>query len=221
MVVFPELPLTSAYLEQLPAGLDSYPDAQVKGSFMRAIVNVRPDGFDPHVLPDPIAEIFLNPPELSEWVPEVRLVTVMTALRDAAFDDDASHHAFESKMLASVLAGPMYRVLFAVISPRRMAVKGEDKWTHMHRGTRRESLEFNENGNLGRIHYPSHLFSPRYVDVCAEAIATVYRLSRAPDPAVRVLEYTPTSSLLEVVYDQGRPRGEVLGGADGLSNTGS
>ena len=47
MALFPGLPLTSAYLEALPEGLASYPDALVRGSFVRAIVNVRPPGFEP------------------------------------------------------------------------------------------------------------------------------------------------------------------------------
>lgn len=208
MAMYPGLPLTSAYLEQLPAGLDSYPEAMVKGSFIRAIVKERPDGFDPSVLPPELASVFLTPPQVADWVPEVKLVTVMTAQRDVAFSNDQDHRAFTRHMLSSILGGPMYRVLFRVISPQWMANKGEDKWQIMHRGTRRETMELNDNGNLGRLHYPQGLFSPMYVDMCAEAIASVYRLSRAPDPDVRVLEYTPTSSLLEVLYDQGRPRGE-------------
>ena len=208
MGTFGGLPLTSAYLERLPDGLGSYPDAQLKGSFVRAVIKALPDSLDPQQLPDELAEIILSPPELSEWVPEVRLITLMTVLRDVAFGDDDEYDAYTRGMLSSVLAGPMYRVLFAVISPNRMAVKGEDKWTHMHRGTRRESLERNQNGNLGQLHYPENLFSPLYIKMCAEAIATVYRLSRAPDPEVRILEYTATCTTLEVLYDRSLPRGE-------------
>ena len=66
MAMYPGLPLTSAYLEQLPAGLDSYPEAMVKGSFIRAIVKERPDGFDPSVLPPELASVFLTPPSMEE-----------------------------------------------------------------------------------------------------------------------------------------------------------
>lgn len=101
------------------------------------MINGLPDGFDPQQLPDELADIILSPPEASEWVPEVRLITLMTVLRDVAFGDDDGYDACMRGMLSSVLAGPMYRVLFALISPNRMAVKGEDEWTRMHRGTRR------------------------------------------------------------------------------------
>lgn len=50
----------------------------------------------------------------------------------------------------------------------------------------------------------------------AEAIATVYRLSRALHPEVRILEYTATRTTLEILFDRSRPRGKVEGGELGF-----
>lgn len=207
---YANLPHTRAYLDSLPAGLDSYPDATVKGSLVRALVERVPPAVLESDLPPEIRRLYDEPPLVSDWVPEVRLTAMAKVARDLAFDSDEGLQGFVREGLTEVFGGPLYRIVFALVSPTRLAKSGTKRWSAIVRGTKRELLEINENGNLGVIRYEPHLYDESICRLVLEALMVAYGLSRAPNPQGHLLEWTPTSAKLEVIYDRSRPRGPAV-----------
>jgi hypothetical protein len=208
---FDELPMTSAFLERLPTGWDSYPEVRVKGSIVRGVIEHEPPGYELERVPEPLRSLLANPPLVSDWLPETHLVTLTLAFRDIFFQTDAAYLDWAEETLGSTLRGPLYRILFALISPGRLARSGAKRWGALRVGTSREHIELNENGNLGRIHYPAELYDPFFLETLLRGMTAVYRLSKAADPKIQVLEWTPESALIEVLYDQSQPRGAAIG----------
>ncbi len=206
-----DLPQTREYLASLPAGLESYPEATVKGSLMRELVNRPPPPMKIDAVPEDLRPLFDDPPLVSEWVPEVRLVALcMTTLEIAYEGEQAPYCDFIQKAMHDVMGSPLYRVLFALLSPHRLAKGSQKRWDALRRGTTRQLLERNENGNVGVIGYPPNLFNRFYIANTLAGLLGIYQLSRAPDPVGRILEWTPTSATLEIIYDQSKPRGRKL-----------
>ena len=96
----------------------------------------------------------------------------------------------------------LYRILFAVLSPVRLAKGADKKWIALRKGSRREMIEATAEFNRGRVVYPEMGYSKLYVRLLCKGFLTAYRLSRAKDAAVRLESWTPTESLIEIVYDR-------------------
>lgn len=203
-------PMTRAYVESLPAGLDAYPETVIKGSMARGMIELRPENFDAARLPAPIKALFDNPPLVSDWFPEAKLVAMSCAMREGFFESDEQYIAWVRQGLHKVFSGPLYRVVFALISPTRLVKSSTRRWGALRRGTQRELVELNENGNLGRVRYPAGLYNELYAQVVLAGLLAIYSLSRAPNPLGSVLEVSEHSTLLEVIYDRDRPRGPAL-----------
>ena len=203
-------PRTREYLDSLPAGLESYPEVQIKGSMARGMIELQPKNFELAALPPQLRPLFENPPLVSQWVPEVHLIAMCCAMREAFFESDEAYLQWVRQGLRQIFAGPLYRMVFALFSPTRLVKSSTRRWGAIRRGTQRELVELNVNGNLGRVRYPPRLYNDLYAKVLLEGLLTAYQLSRAPNPIGEVLEVAEHSTLLEIIYNRARPRGEPL-----------
>jgi hypothetical protein len=198
-----EMPRTAAWLERLPRGLDSYPDCQVKGSLLRRLV--KSQMLHPHAgdLPPRIRAWLETPPLVSAWVPEVHLFAALHALRDLVFDDTALDD-YVSAGIQRMISGPLYKIMFLVVSPKRLLQGIGRRWDQFHRGT---TLDVgNDQGATldAVVTHPPHMYSPTIQRVTAASFRTAvvaaggegYRVMVATD------DCTPTASVLRVV----RPR---------------
>lgn len=194
------LPRTRAYVEALPEGLDSYPQTLLKGSACGAILQNLPE-IDLAVIPDELRGMLENPPPVSVWIPEIPVAALIHTLCESHFTDDEAFLAWAEAGFANYFGSALYRILFAVLSPVRLARGADKKWGALRQGSRREMIEATETYNRGRIVYPPHAFSRLYVEMLCRGFVAAYRLSRAKNPAVRLLSWSPTESTLEIVYD--------------------
>lgn len=195
------LPRTREYLATLPDGLDSYPEAQAKGSMARTVLDYKPDALDPGRMPDELRWMLEHPPTANQWIPETRVLALMHAVRELAFDDDAGFLDWVSDALSELFGNPMYRMLMAMASPHMLARQADRAWARVRRGTVRELEELGANHNVGVLRYPPYLFDRLSMDIACTGVAIPYRMSRAKAPEVRLVEWTPTYSRLLVVYD--------------------
>ncbi len=201
MPLLDELPRTASYLAALPDGLDAYPECQAKGSMARAVLDYKPDRLEVADLPEELRWMLEHPPTSNQWIPETRVLALMHAVRDLAFDSDEAYVEWVAASLYDLFATPMYRLLMAMASPQLLARQAERAWARVRRGTVRELEELGANRNVGLLRYPNNLFDPLSMEIVRAGIAATYRLSRARAPEVRVIEWTPTYSRLLVVYD--------------------
>ena len=134
------LPSVAAYLSRLPADLDSYPDALIKGSVVREVIgesDVLPRLVSGQV-PPRVEALMRDPPPLASWVPEVHFTAALAAVGDLCFSGLRGMSAFERWMLErnrTLLASPLYKILFLVVSPERIFLGIEKRWGAFHRGS--------------------------------------------------------------------------------------
>jgi hypothetical protein len=193
------LPLLTRYVERLPNGLDSYPNVMAKGSILSRLVDSY-QGVAPEGLPAQLEAHFARRPAPTEWVPEVHLVALTTSLVDTLFRDQPAA-AFERWALLEnkqLLSGPLYRVLFAVLSPERILVGMEKRWSAFHRGTTFEPVEAGRFMAIVRFAYPPHLLSPQTLITRSTAIRAAVETAGAKLVSVEAREESPKSTLFEV-----------------------
>ncbi|HET6583117.1 MAG TPA: hypothetical protein VFG69_06715 [Nannocystaceae bacterium] len=198
-----KMPRMAAWLEGLPHGLDSYPECQVKGSLLRRLV--KSQQLQPHAehLPAGLLPWFEAPPLVSAWVPEVHMFAMLHALRDMVFDD-AKLDEFVSAGIQRMISSPLYRLMFLVVSPKRLLHGIGRRWEQFHRGTAMEV-----GRDLGAtidavVTHPANMYSPTIRRISAASFRTTvvaaggngYRVEVATD------DCSPTSSIFRVI----RPR---------------
>lgn len=185
----------------LPEGLDSYPEAQAKGSMARTVLDHQPETLDPAKLPDELRWMLEHPPTANQWIPEARVLALMHAVRDLAFESDEAFFEWVRTSLRELFSTPMYRLLMAMTSPQMLARQADRAWARVRRGTVRQLEEQGDTHNLGVLRYPPYLFDRFSMGIVCAGVEVTYRLSRARAPEVRMLEWTPTYSRIMVVYD--------------------
>lgn len=157
-----KLPSLSSYLERLPRGLDSYPDVVVKASVYRdSLASLSLDDCL-GVLPDELRELVTHPLPVTAWVPEVRSLSILIAVRDRHFPQtEAGVDAYEEWVFERnyrLLRRPLYRALFMLLSPERLISGVERRWSAFRRGTSLRVVERSEGRADLAITHPENLF---------------------------------------------------------------
>lgn len=201
------LPPVAAYLDALPAGLDSYPTTLVKASTVGQIIRMLPEEVRNAERTCPLGDMIDEPPPVSSWIPEVHMVALVTALRETAFASDGAFLAWIREGFEAFWGGSMYRVLMTVASPQLLVRGGDKRWKAMWRGSTRRIFETHPNGNFARVDFPRNLVNRIYAEASCVGFGVAYRMSRAPDPEVRIEELTPTYYVTRVLYDRSKPIG--------------
>jgi hypothetical protein len=154
-------PATRAYLDGLPDGLASFPECQAKASLLRDMVASRPIAPNAATLPAELCELIRNPPPLSSWIPEVAFNAASMAMYDEHFgsEDTARFEDWVFDFNRDLFRKPLYRILFLLISPRRLLTNVASRWGAFHRGTSLSLIEIKEGAGRLRLEYPSGVFA--------------------------------------------------------------
>lgn len=200
-----ELPHTRRYVESLPQGLGSYPDLLVKGSVPRIVTLDPPEGFVRERLPPEIWQLIDSPPLVSDWVPEVHVVAMSNALLDLAFPSEPELFQWIEVKLEQLTTSRMYRILASMTSPQQLVRMASRAYQGFRKGSTRTIIEKADNYNIGLLEYPAYSFNPLYMEFVGISLLGPYRLSRAKNPGWKVLEWTPTASKLQMIYDVDQP----------------
>ena len=135
-VTGPPLPTAlQSFLDALPAGLDSYPQAVAKASILRTFL-AKTDATKGWAgdLPAPLPALVEAPPPDSAWVLEAHCHGVYLAARDLLFPTDTSYIAHWRAVNESIVTGKLYRAIFALISPARVLTGTGSRWGRLHDG---------------------------------------------------------------------------------------
>jgi hypothetical protein len=156
-------PLVHELVSKLPDGFDSYPEFVSKFSVLRARFMRRPTAVDPALLPRPVADLFVAPPASSAWVPSVTVQTAALAFADTHFGGPGG----ETRYLALVrsdnernLSSPLYRALFALISPEGLSRRLSERWNAFHRGPTLTAVERTPRSVTLALEYPRSFYHP-------------------------------------------------------------
>lgn len=150
-----------SYIASLPDGLASYPEARVKGSLVRSSLTASPRPLTVGMgLPPRLEAIILAPPAASDWIPEAELWALRTCMYDRDFADAGGMAAYSEWVYGlnlRLLRSPLYRILFAVLSPERLFVGSTNRWSAFHKGTSMEDVQATRGRGRFRLKTPPYL----------------------------------------------------------------
>ncbi len=171
------------YLATLPSGLESYPDATVKGSVLRAM-RTHPAcvALATHRgLPPAIARLVADPPTMTSWIPEVPFNVMMAGLYDHAFRDQGGFPAYEAwvcEQNVKLFYAPFYRALFAVVGPQRLLSAVGARWGAFRRGSALSVTRSDATSADLRLVFPHHLEAPTALHAFSAAFRAAMRVAR-------------------------------------------
>jgi hypothetical protein len=163
-------PTVARYLEGLPNGVESYPEARVKGSVLRSALVEADFKPEPGVLPEPLERVAKDPPANSTWVPETFHSALMGAIYDARFSEHGGMPAFEASVFdrnRRLFRSPLYRVLFYVVRPERVFIGAQNRWAAFHRGSEVSIVGEGTSSRTLRLSHPPRLFSEHAIHAFA------------------------------------------------------
>ena len=158
--------------------------------------------------------LVLAPPPVSCWVPEVHINVVHLAVLDQCFDEDWPWHAWTGRLLDEMMNSPLYRMLFTLMSPRRLTQGGDRRWAAVRRGVQRETLDATEGGFLARFSFPQGLFDRRLAHAQALALQLAYRHTAAKYATALLEQLTAHEALIRVDYRLGAPADSLADGTE-------
>lgn len=151
-------PSLARYLDALPRGLDSYPECEAKASLARSMFDEHPVAKFAPELPAPLAELIIQPPPMSAWIPEVHLRAILRVIHDRVLLDRRDFIRWTYEAQKRLLGGPIYALLFFVMSLERLAEIGPSRWARFHRGT---TMTIEQSGAQSKVGFT---FPPRLFD---------------------------------------------------------
>lgn len=185
--------LLAAYLERLPRGLASHPEAQVKGSVVRALVSTSPIAVPRDALPPELLLLVDDPPLPNAWVHEVAVLALGLAFEERM--PPAEHEAWVESRNRKLLTNPLYRILFAAIGPERLLTGLSNRWSAFRRGSSIEVTERRPGWVALTLTYPPHLHSPETLHNFAVSFRVTALSAGAKHVIVRVDERSPTTAV--------------------------
>lgn len=180
-------PTLDAYLDQVPRGFDSFPSCLIKASVIRDALNNKPLADDPS-LPAPIRAFLQNPPPVSSRVPEVLSNAMLLTLYDVHFGALGRQAAWDWMHAATykLLRTPLYRILFAVLSPERLLSGLAQRWQAFRRGSELIMTDKNAGSARLKLVFPAGLHTDLTLDLLSAAIQAAIDCSGARSVNVEV-----------------------------------
>lgn len=183
---------TRAYLASLPDGISSYPECRCKAAVWKNILKwtdtrTLPDRIpmDPPILPDPNT---LN----SSWIPLVKHFVGHLVLRDCLFptDDDIYRHFLTANR--RLLSGPLYRVMFAVASPKMCVQAADRRFSKLFEGITLSAVITDAHSTRVELKYPPALMPALVGRLYLTAFEMAAQLAGGKDVTGKVISHSNT-----------------------------
>lgn len=187
-------PSVESYLAELPRGLGSYPQCVAKASVLGDALESRPLHPPAGALPPEILTLVRDPPPVSSWVPETHSNAVLLAILDEHFGahETAQFDDWVYVRNRRLFRRPLYRILFAVVSPERLLVGAERRWEAFHKGTKLSVRVTDESSATMELHSPPHLFPATAARGIVQAVRAALEAAGAKEVQVELVRRAPT-----------------------------
>lgn len=192
-------PSVARYLDRLPGGLAAYPHWQGKASLLRSVLDTYPLHESVPYLPDTLAELIRFPPPTAHWIPEVHFRALMRVVLDAHFRSPAAFIAWSYSAQQRMLGGALYRVLFALISPERVARGAPGLWANFHRGSTL-TIDLGRQEGTVTMTYPEHTQEELDQEATLAGLRVAVELSGGRGVRSTTLELGPTQSKAQIIW---------------------
>jgi hypothetical protein len=189
-------PNITAYINSLPAGLDSYPDCAVKADVHEDLANEFPD-LKNYDLPE-IMKQYVNGEHPSEWLPETVGNGLLLAVRDAFFNSDDAFLNWATTKTINLFNKPVYRLMMHVFSTSLIIMGAAKRWGNFHQGSSLHVKPVKKiegrSKTVATLTYPPHLFSGLIIPQVANVYLAVLKTNNAEDPQVVHKEKSDTEA---------------------------
>lgn len=171
-------PHLRAYLDRLPAGLDSYPECRAKASLYRGMIDGL--GVDPAGLAPELVDLLEQPRPVTDWIPEVYSHAILLAQYDQHFDDVdvfAAHcYAYQHRMWSSKL----YAFMMRFVSPPRLIASTSQRWAQFHRGSTLQATRTGDDSAEVVLETPPWIYDEVSLRALSEGMRAVLDRSAIP-----------------------------------------
>ncbi len=162
-----DLPRLRAYLNQLPQGLDSFPECRAKGSVFGKVYEFSEQRIE-H-LPPVLQALLERPPSATEWIPQCQALALIVAMVDARRLDSEAEKLWIREAATHLFASPMYRILMWAATPRMVFKSAHLRWSAFFRGTTLASVVFDRTATL-ILQAPPHMFNDDLARIFADVM---------------------------------------------------
>ncbi len=188
------------YLDALPAGLDSYPECQIKGSVVQESVECL--ALQPVAgLPEALGSLLTRRLRITEWIPEVHFYGLMSFARGQYYGADAEFGELMYRSNFELLDSIAYRALFRLVGPKRLLEQVGLRWGLFHRGSRLEVLELERQRGVLHQHQPAHECPEPMLVAYAMAVKASLTLAGAKEVRVQPRLLSPTLNEYRFEWD--------------------
>lgn len=199
---YASLPRTRAYVRGLPEGLDSYPECASKASVWRNILKWTDASSLAGSVP-PELLVFSSPDMVDgAWISAARSFAGHLALRDCLFPTDEAMYEHFRMVDRELLSGRLYRVLFALASPRMVVHAADRRFASMFKGITLEARDAGTHRVQLSLKYPPGLLPPLVGRLYLIAFEEAARLAGGKNVVGKVLEHGLTDELQELSWEE-------------------
>jgi hypothetical protein len=155
-------------------------------------VRSRPLRAAPGELPDEVLRVLADPPPVSSWIQETVGMAVLLAIHDQHFAGrEGEYHQWVYDRNARLFRRPLYRILFAVISPSRLFAGTEKRWAAFHRGTGLMAREERPGAAKIVLTCPAHLWPEPAARAFMFALKAALDAAGARKSRMDLVSYSP------------------------------
>lgn len=166
-------PRLAQYVDTLPKGLASFPEAQAKGSICKVLLEKRPLK-DAAGLPEEIVALTARPIPSAGWVPEVASMGLHMVVGDAYEMGANEFDRWLYEHNASLLDGRfMFRAVMSLASPSVLMQGAAIRFNGFHQGTTLEIDGRAPNELFFHLAYPAGLHN----ELCLAAFRAAFQVS--------------------------------------------
>lgn len=181
------LRLMHEYLEQMPEGLRSYPDAVQKASVFSVFLDGVPTAPLLQLLPPELAHLVRRPPPATSWLSEVKATAIYLACAGLCFESESAYVDFAFQANRSLLDGPLYSMLFRAMGPRRIANNAAHRWATHHRGGLVLTLkDFHDRGSTFWLETPPNMVPDLIAQCYGTSARAAFEVAGAKEVVVDV-----------------------------------
>ena len=184
------------YLHGLPSGLEAHPGAMMKASLVRGALASRslPEAAIDKA-PPALAATLRDPPPPSAWLPVTHVVGTLLLIADHYDLDDDAFIAWRSEQYRALLGGPLYRVLFAVLSPERLVAGAAHKWKSLTKDSLvLEQVKVERGAGEIIVSWPENILPAIIARSLMEGVRAALELSGAKAPTITIRDLTKTGA---------------------------
>ena len=182
------------YLSCLVHGEASYPQFEQKASVLHQFT----EGYslEPlvEVLPPFAQALARDLPPTSTWIPEVQSNLIYCAMRDRYFDSDDAFVDFAYERNYALLAGPLYKAVFRMLSSQRVSRLIASAWGQFHRGSHLAVIESDKRHVRMQVTHPEWAYPEFLVRALATGGRAALEIGGETGVSIEVTERKPDSS---------------------------